>query len=999
MKKKIKYFLVMLLFFVLVGTSCVNAAEFAPTDSNIAETTNEELIYIIGTHLFTEETDYISAQLMMYAARTIELPKGIDMEDALEYMKIYARDWEGNWTDAITGKPVTFEKGFKFDIKYTDLEKYIVTYANVTNVTEMEEALANPDIKTINIMNDFTTDHSIVIGKPVTINGNDKTISFGTMPTEWVDGGDNYVLKVYNTEATISGIKLTNSLAGLLVGSSDVTLKGTIDVSGNKVGGIEVSKSENHPERVPSLNTTDATLKNDGEASLKATIWEDGVTGTVTTNLVKVTGLIPNQVFYFNEMPEVTVTSLAELKVALSSNIQVINLGNDITTDATIVIGRSVTINGNGNAIIKDGTPAYVSGGDNYVLKVYGNEAIDVKLNNVGLTNAMGAMLVGDNATVTVAGLDVSGNVWGGIEVKDVATSKLVVDEENNGIIHPNEVYAVPSVWVDQTTIANQKATITFGGATPIEMKGQVQYYQIEGIANGNSEEAIKEALADSDVTTIFIPTAVEVNEPIVVDREIVLQGEGIITLSDNVTDNDADVLKVTEEGTIIIPAGSKILVERLENSGTIIIGQQPVVYSMRRVAEPTVVDAMLVVSEPITMTETASIINYGTLVIENNGSITGQGSLQNNGIMRFVGDKTFGNSIEVALDVKGTLQRYITTEAQLQSAIVDEMNDIVILGADIALTEATVGGIEVAREVTLEMNGYIIDSTNGATATIAEKQKSYAFIVREGGNLTINGEGTFTTAKDTAYKNNILNEAGTLTLNNVTLVGNYCVDTNLRGSTKPATTTMKGCTLAGGFASATGWSLATVNIDNSKLTGKWYAVTGNGTAQDATLNITNKSVLTGTEGVAIYMPSTKSLNVSDSILTGLTALEAVAGEINIVKSELNATGEYKDFATLEAKTNDGTYDEGSAIFLRSHGGYADEGTLRLTIDDETTLTSAYGNGIRIYEQVNKTANTQGVSEIAVNYYSDKITSTKDALMVEDAENMVTNRNIKDLAE
>lgn len=1000
MKKQIKYFLVMLLFFVLVGTSYVNAAEFAPTDSNIAETSNEEVIYIIGTHLFTEETDYISAQLMMYAARTIELPDGIDEEEALKYMKIYTRDWEGNWTDAINGKPVTFENGFKFDIKYTDLEKYVVTYANVTNVTEMEEALANPDIQTINIMNDFTTDHSIVISKPVTINGNDKTISFEEMPAEWVTGGNNYVLKVYNTEATINGIKLTNSRAGLWVGSSDVTLKGTIDVSGNKEGGIEVSKSTDYPDRAPSLNAIDATLVNDGEASLKATIWEDKVTGTVETNLVKVTGLMPNQVLYYNEMPEATVTSLAELQLVLGSNLKVINLANDITTDASIEIGRSVTINGNGNKIAKSGTPAFVSGGDNYVLKVYGGaEAIDVEIVNIGLTNAMAAMIVGDNARVLVDGLDVSGNVWGGIEVKNVATAELVVGGENNGIIHSNETYGVPTVWVDETTVANQVATVTLVGATKIETKGQVHYYQQEGVANGNSEEAIKDALADENVTTIIIPTEVEVDEPIVVDREIVLQGEGTITLSDNAAESGADALTVTTEGKIIIPAGSRILVERLENSGEIIIGYTPAIYAMRSLAEPTVVDAMLSVIEPMIMTETGKITNNGTLLVKENGSITGAGTITNNGIIRLSGDRTFGAHIGVYVEGEGTVEQWVATEAQLQLAIADVMVDTVVLDGDIVLTSATVGGIEVAREVTLEMNGCTIDSTNVATATMAEKQKSYAFIVREGGNLTINGEGTFTSAKDADYKNNILNDAGTLTLNNVTLVGNYCVDTNLRGSTKPAETTMTGCTLTGGFASATGWSLATVNVDNSTLTGKWYAVTGNGTAQDATLNITNGSVLTGTEGVAIYMPSTKILNVTDSTLTGLTALEAVAGEISIVNSKLNATGAYKDFATLEAKTSDGTYDEGSAIFLRSHGGYADEGTLRLTIDDKTTLTSANGNGIRIYEQVNKTQATQGVSEILVGYYPKNITAGKDKEAVKvEAKDLITYVEVDDLS-
>lgn len=71
------------------------------------------------------------------------------------------------------------------------------------------------------------------------MNGNGKTISFKEMSESWINNGDNYVLKVYNTEATINGIKLTNANAAMLVSSSDVVLTGTIDVSGNKFGGIE----------------------------------------------------------------------------------------------------------------------------------------------------------------------------------------------------------------------------------------------------------------------------------------------------------------------------------------------------------------------------------------------------------------------------------------------------------------------------------------------------------------------------------------------------------------------------------------------------------------------------------------------------------------------------------------------------------------------------------------------------------------------------------------
>ena len=120
MRKQIKYFLIVLLLFVLAGTGFANAATFQATDENIAETNSEELIYVIGTHLFTEETSYISTQIMMYAARTIDIPEGVEGQDALEYMKVYSRDLEGNWIEAISGETVDLS-GVEFDIQYKDL--------------------------------------------------------------------------------------------------------------------------------------------------------------------------------------------------------------------------------------------------------------------------------------------------------------------------------------------------------------------------------------------------------------------------------------------------------------------------------------------------------------------------------------------------------------------------------------------------------------------------------------------------------------------------------------------------------------------------------------------------------------------------------------------------------------------------------------------------------------------------------------------------------------
>ena len=520
MRKQIKYILALLLFVALLGTSSVYAAEFEPSNPNIAETGNEDLIYVIGTHLFTENTPYISSQIMMYAARTIDVPEGVEGQDALEYMHVYSRDLEGNWIDAITGEPVTFEDGFKFDIKYKDLEKYIVTSADVTNVEEMEKALADADIKTINIMDDFETDHSIIITKPVTINGNDKTITYTEEAGTWEDNGDNYVLKVYDTEATINGLKLTGANAGMLVGSSDVTLKGTIDVSGNAFGGIEVSKGS-ALDRMPSLDATEATLVNTDEKVTLPTVWEDGVTDCVTLDLVKVTGVKEGQVFYFNEMPEVNVTNVEEMVHALATNLEVINVTEDFETDHSIIVLRAVTINGNDKTITYTGEAGeWVDNGDNYIIKVYNTEAT---IDGLKLTGANAGLLVQSSDVVLTGTIDVSGNVFGGIEVSKGSTLERMpsLDATETTFINSTEKYGQPTVWEDGVTDCVELSLEKVDGIK----EGQNQYYMVSPIAEVNSVEAMEEALANNRKEIINVTENFETDHSIIVLRPVTING------------------------------------------------------------------------------------------------------------------------------------------------------------------------------------------------------------------------------------------------------------------------------------------------------------------------------------------------------------------------------------------------------------------------------------------------------------------------------------------
>ena len=579
MRKQIKYFLIVLLLFVLAGTGFANAATFQATDENIAETNSEELIYVIGTHLFTEETSYISTQIMMYAARTIDIPEGVEGQDALEYMKVYSRDLEGNWIEAISGETVDLS-GVEFDIQYKDLEKYVVTTTNVKNVTELEEALANPDITTINFIegDKFETDHSILVSKPVTINGNGQTITFTGESGEWRKDTENYVVKVYNTEATIKDITLTGANAALLVNSSDVVLEGTINVDGNAFGGIEVSKGAAEGLEKPSLDITKAMLEHE-EILENPTIWEDGVNDCIIGgDLVKVTGVKVGQVFYFNIMPEANVASVAELEHALQTNLEVINLlEGTYETDHVIVVGRDVTINGNENIIRYVGETGSWSGGsgDNYVLQVYNAEAT---IKDLGFTGASAGLLVNASKVTLEGTIDVSGNTFGGIEV-----SKGVAEGLSNGqltvdgtIIMNNEERTVPVIWIEK-----DQGTVTGSGVdgyyatTETNNKEQTYYYSDEKYATTGRIESSDEllgALTNENIDSIELTKdaviETEGKEPLALDKKITINGNGATIKSKlNITGNEVKIQDVKLNNTVAV-TGENVVLDKVEMTG-----------------------------------------------------------------------------------------------------------------------------------------------------------------------------------------------------------------------------------------------------------------------------------------------------------------------------------------------------------------------------------------------------------------------------------------------
>lgn len=165
---------------------------------------------------------------------------------------------------------------------------------------------------------------NLTLGEVEHFDGNGKTITFGTTGQNLValkdatienvtventvateDWSSTYGVQCYNGDYTIKNVTAKGGNAGILVNSANVTLEGTIDVSGNEFGGIEVSKSSNTQLQPSTLNINGATIVNTTEEFRKPTIWIDGAEDGNVVNgaesMFATTELVENQIQYYLE--------------------------------------------------------------------------------------------------------------------------------------------------------------------------------------------------------------------------------------------------------------------------------------------------------------------------------------------------------------------------------------------------------------------------------------------------------------------------------------------------------------------------------------------------------------------------------------------------------------------------------------------------------------------------------------------------------------------------
>ena len=174
--------------------------------------------------------------------------------------------------------------------------------AAVTDSESLAEAIDNPEISELSIDSPVLLSGESQINRPITLDGNGETITQSSVGktftftqnstvndvviestadnTEW---HSSYGIQFYTGEHTLNNATLTGGNAGVIVNSATLNLEGTIDVSGNTFGGIEVCKSASDStarSAMPAgvLNINNATIINSTEEYGKPTIWIDGNT-------------------------------------------------------------------------------------------------------------------------------------------------------------------------------------------------------------------------------------------------------------------------------------------------------------------------------------------------------------------------------------------------------------------------------------------------------------------------------------------------------------------------------------------------------------------------------------------------------------------------------------------------------------------------------------------------------------------------------------------------
>ena len=529
---------------------------------------------------FTETAPKTTTAILGYSVSTVEdKPLVFVHKDKTENKFIFSVEGEDckisleTDTSKITGITkdtlVEFSKPTDATIKVNDIE---VTYEDIAeDVGEQGSVTVPPEGTAITseagfknltaggkyyLANSFTATNQIVIDKAITLDGNGKTISRKTPTTDASEGdkaiilinangveiedltvsgtdvqaawnGGEWGIKVFNaTDVVLSNVTVTKANAGIQVNSSEVTLTGTITVSGNTYGGIGVTKSEDSTLRKSTLTASSANIVCADEDVpalwLDAAGYGDITAPSSMTEVKPVNKEKTGQTWYITsaqvgkevDHSKIESSDLIQTEDALNSAISsanvgdIIHLGKDIPlSKGRLIINKAITLDGHGFTISRaagdDTTSANKSvievSSDNVTIRNlivdetsshnswnYGEWGIkvfnskDVTVKDVTVKNANAGIQVLSSDVTMVGGITLTNNSFGGIGVTQSSDKSLPIGTLDiaNALIDCNNKMK-PAVYCDSADVGKLTGMAnlqTFSTANIESKKDQVWY-------------------------------------------------------------------------------------------------------------------------------------------------------------------------------------------------------------------------------------------------------------------------------------------------------------------------------------------------------------------------------------------------------------------------------------------------------------------------------------------------------------------------------------------
>ena len=294
--------------------------------------------------------------------------------------------------------------------------------------------------------------------------------------------------------------------------------------------------------------------------------------------------------------------------------------------------------------------------------------------------------------------------------------------------------------------------------------------------------------------------------------------------------------------------------------------------------------------------------------------------------------------------------QYYATLKGAITAA---QAGETVTLLKDIDLGS---GYINIEKKLTLDLNGCTITGRNTWVigvyndVTIKDSSNGRGKIV----NSATSGKTIIAVLAQEKSQNDrickLTIEGGVITATGIE--NSYGVFSNNSTTTYGPTIIVNGGEITGNFAGLTVTHDTDLTISGGEITGNYYAVSGNGTADDTNITI-NGGKLISKKGNAVYHPQVGNMTIGGNAeLTGPNGIQYCgAGTLTIQDNAvITATGPHTEFPSKPSDQGDGSTDDGAALSIVSRGSGYQDGDQKMTVNiTGGTLTSVNNAAISVY--------------------------------------------------